>query len=241
MKKLMTLSVLLLAGLASAGAFEDSEAQGHLDNFVRGFDTIELAKNDARKEMKWFLAQDKQCGTFMRNTFNNDKDKMETRMAALFVLCKGWPDLSERFLAKAEASSKPELAEFGKRLRAHVGRPPEKEVKKKFDNTEALGYLKKLNHGFEETNLDALNARKDVQWFYTWEAEDSYDFLEAAVNNSDLKLEERMIALFILVKGYRDRSWHELKRAEENANTDLVQFAKRVRAYFDVPAEKPKK
>ncbi|MCW8132115.1 MAG: hypothetical protein KIS92_17345 [Planctomycetota bacterium] len=241
MKK--TLAVLMLALLVSASfkalAYDETENRGYLTYFVKNFDELQLGSNESRWELKWFLEQGKETGTFLRDSFNDDKDKMKTRMAALFILCKGWPELSERFLAKAEASSKPELAEFGKRLRAYIARPALKEVKKKFDNTQAYGYLKDLTKGFEETDLGKLNARAQVAWFFEW-GNDGYDFLEGAVNNGDLSWHERMAALFVLVKGWRDRSWNELRRAESDKHTDFSMYAKRVRAYFGVPVEKPK-
>lgn len=242
MKKLLAMvaMALLLSTAWKVSAYDESENRGYLTYFVKNFDDINLAANESRTELKWFLAQGKETGEFLRDSFNNDKDKMKTRMAALFVLCKGYAELSERFLAKAERSSKPELAEFGKRVREYIGRPPEKEVKKKFDNTQAMGFLKTLTQGFEETDLDKLNARAEVAWYFDW-GNDGYDFLEGAVNNSDLSWHERMAALFVLVKGWRDRSWNELRRAEGDRHEDYSMYAKRVRAFFDVPVEKPKK
>jgi hypothetical protein len=240
MKKTIAVLALSLAAL-SAGAFEKTEARGYLNSFIRHFDEIRLDENENAPELKWFLGAGKDCGEFMRDAFNNDKDKMHTRMAALFVLCKGWPELSERFLAKAEASEKPDLAEFGKRLRAYIARPAEKDVKKRFDNTQGFGFLKSLAKHFEETNLDAINGRSEVQWFIDQGEVDSYKFLRNALHNEKLGMAERQGALFILVKAWPIRAWDELKDAERSRETDLAQFAKRVRAFFDVPLVKPKK
>ncbi|MBI3830453.1 MAG: hypothetical protein HY291_13115 [Planctomycetes bacterium] len=240
MKKTIAVLALSLAAL-SARAFDKTEAHGYLNSFIRHFDEVRLEDNESASELKWFLGAGKDCGEFMRDAFNNDKDKMHTRMAALFVLCKGWPELSERFLAKAEASEKPDLAEFGKRVRAYVARPPEKEVKAHFDNTQGFGFLKTIAKHFEDTNLGAIDGRSEVQWFIDQGEVDAYKFLRNALHNDKLSLAERQGALFILVKAWQIRAWDELKDAERSRETDMAQFAKRVRAFFDVPLVKPKK
>jgi len=239
-------SLLIVAALAllawqapAVEKWEKTIAAAHFTNFVEGFDEVRLERNENRAELQWFLEQVQNGGTFTRNEFNNDKQSMKRRLAALYVLCKGWAELSERFLAKAEKSRTQELATFAERLRTYVGRPALKVELKKFDASQAEATLKDFAGAFNAFKLVTNESRGEVAWFGA-EGPDAYSFLENYIHAEKQPMKVRQSALFLLMKFWPVRGHGELARAEKSSTVDLAQFAKRVRDHYQVPVIKPK-